>query len=150
MSSKIERQSTTRRFGSEADVEQLTGFSRRTLQKDRVIGRHRFTWYKVGGKVLYDLNEVEATIRASQVAHGNMPNPETQGLPCLYISTEGHPACEIQTRLLERFGVTKEALETELERRKALKPTTPTLTVDPVQPTARRVVDDLRRPDAHR
>src|ERR1039457_1035751 len=54
-----------RRFGSEADVEQLTGFSRRTLQKDRLLGRNRFPWYKVGGKILYDIAEVEATIRAS-------------------------------------------------------------------------------------
>jgi hypothetical protein len=52
-------------FGTEAAVEQLTGFSRRTLQKDRFLGRKRFPWYKVGGKILYDLAEVEAIIRAS-------------------------------------------------------------------------------------
>jgi hypothetical protein len=54
-----------RRFGTEADVERLTGFSRRTLQKDRLMGRKRFPWYKVGGKVLYDLSEVESVIRDS-------------------------------------------------------------------------------------
>lgn len=64
--SKPESQIARRRFGSEADVEVLTGFSRRTLQKDRLLGRHRFPWYKVGGKVLYDLDEVEATIRGAR------------------------------------------------------------------------------------
>lgn len=54
-----------RRFGTEADVEALTPFSRRTLQKDRLLGRHRFPYYKVGGRVMYDLDEVEAIIRAS-------------------------------------------------------------------------------------
>lgn len=53
------------RFGSELDVERLTGFSRRTLQKDRLLGKSRFPWYKCGGKVLYDLDEVEAVIRAA-------------------------------------------------------------------------------------
>jgi len=61
-----------RRFGTEADVEALTPFSRRTLQKDRLLGRQRFPWYKVGGKVLYDLDEVEAIIKASVVVPGNM------------------------------------------------------------------------------
>jgi len=63
------RQSTyegiRKRFAGEADVERLTGFSRRTLQKDRLLGRKRFPYYKVGGKVLYDLDEVESIIRAS-------------------------------------------------------------------------------------
>ena len=45
-------------FGSEIDVEALTGLSRKTLQKDQV-GRSRFPWYKSGKRVLYDLTEVE-------------------------------------------------------------------------------------------
>jgi predicted DNA-binding transcriptional regulator AlpA len=53
----------TKRFGSETDVESLTGISRRTLQKDRFFGKKRFPHYKVLGKVLYDLSEVEAIIR---------------------------------------------------------------------------------------
>jgi hypothetical protein len=57
------------RFGSEADVEKITGLSRATLQQDRIYRRKRFPWYKVGGKVLYDLDEVEAIIRGS-VRHG--------------------------------------------------------------------------------
>ena len=52
-------------FGSEADVEAITGISRRTLQKDRLLGRKRFPWYKSGRRVLYDLNEVEAIIRGT-------------------------------------------------------------------------------------
>lgn len=55
-----------RRFGSEAEVELLTGFSRRTLQTDRLLGRQRFPWYKVGGKILYDLVEVDSIIRTSR------------------------------------------------------------------------------------
>ena len=59
-------QNVERRYVSEADVEALTGISRRTLQKDRLLNRRRFPWYKSGRRVLYDLAEVEATIRASQ------------------------------------------------------------------------------------
>ena len=57
------QQTVRRRFGSEIDVEALTGISRRTLQKHRLLNRNRFPWYKVGRKVLYDLDEVEAIIR---------------------------------------------------------------------------------------
>jgi hypothetical protein len=53
-----------RRFGSERDVFVITGISPRTLQKDRLLGKDRFPWYKVGGKVLYDLAEIEQKIRA--------------------------------------------------------------------------------------
>ena len=56
------------RFGSEIDVEALTGISRRTLQTDRLLGRKRFPWYKSGRRVLYDLNEILAIIRST--AHG--------------------------------------------------------------------------------
>jgi hypothetical protein len=54
------------RFGSEADVETLTGISRRTLQKDRRLTRQRFPWYRVGRRILYDLDEVEGIIRATR------------------------------------------------------------------------------------
>jgi hypothetical protein len=53
------------RFGSEADVERITGYSRRTLQADRRFNRIRFPWYRVGRKVLYDLDEVESIIRST-------------------------------------------------------------------------------------
>lgn len=62
----MSEQIVRRRFGSERDVEALTGYSRKTLQKDRLLGRKRFPFYKVGGKVLYDLDEVEGIIRASR------------------------------------------------------------------------------------
>ncbi len=55
-----------RRFGSEADVATLTGLSRRTLQKDRLLGNDRFPFYRSGGRILYDLDEVEAAIRSSR------------------------------------------------------------------------------------
>jgi predicted DNA-binding transcriptional regulator AlpA len=58
-----EHQSIRRRFVSDLEVEAITGISRRTLQKDRLLDRDRFPWYKVGRKVLYDLDEVEAIIR---------------------------------------------------------------------------------------
>lgn len=54
-----------RRFGSEIEVESLTGISRRTLQKDRLLGHKRFPWYRSGRRILYDLDEVEAIIKSS-------------------------------------------------------------------------------------
>jgi hypothetical protein len=56
---------TRKRFGSEADVERITGYSRRTLQADRRFNRAKFPWYKVGRKVLYDLDEIVAIIHAN-------------------------------------------------------------------------------------
>ncbi len=55
-----------KRFGSEIDVETLTGIKRSTLQADRFFGRDRFPYYRVRGKVLYDLAEVERIILASR------------------------------------------------------------------------------------
>jgi hypothetical protein len=55
-----------RRYGRDLDVQALTGISARTLRKDRVLGRRRFPWYRVGRSVLYDLDEVESIIRASR------------------------------------------------------------------------------------
>jgi hypothetical protein len=57
---------STRRFGSELDVEAITGISRRTLQKNRLFATG-FPFYKVGRRVLYDLNEVDAAIRDRRV-----------------------------------------------------------------------------------
>ena len=59
-----------RRYGSEAEVEVLTGISRRTLQKDRLFNFRRFPWYKSGRRVLYDLDEVEAILKASVCGEG--------------------------------------------------------------------------------
>lgn len=74
-----------RRFGSEADIEALTGISRRTLQSDRLSGNAKFPAYKVGGKVLYDLDEVEAIIRRSA-----FPNREKVANPDTRVESEVH------------------------------------------------------------
>jgi hypothetical protein len=67
MASNRNQPNTTvrRRFGSEIEVESLTGISRRTLQKDRLLGIKRFPWYRCGRRILYDLDEVESIIKAS-------------------------------------------------------------------------------------
>jgi hypothetical protein len=57
----------TRRYGSERDVYALTGIPPRTLQKHRLFGKG-FPWYRVGGRVMYDLAEVEACIQAGRIA----------------------------------------------------------------------------------
>ena len=59
-----------REFGSEADVERITGRKRKTLQKDRLFGTG-FPFYRVGRSVLYDLNEVRQIIRAGRVNAGS-------------------------------------------------------------------------------
>jgi hypothetical protein len=53
-------------FGTEADVERITGRRRATLQKDRYLGRG-FPFYRVGRRILYDLNEVRDLVRAGRV-----------------------------------------------------------------------------------
>jgi hypothetical protein len=54
-----------RRFGSEADVEAITGIPRRTLQKHRLFGRG-FPFYRFSGRILYDLDEIDAVIRSAR------------------------------------------------------------------------------------
>jgi hypothetical protein len=61
-----ETPTNNREFGTEADVERITGRKRRTLQKDRCIGRG-FPFYRVGRSILYDLDEVRALVRAGRV-----------------------------------------------------------------------------------
>ena len=73
--------SVKRRFGGEIEVEALTGISRRTLQKDRLLDRQRFPWYKVGRKVLYDLDEVEAIIRRTAQGRAFVQNAPTEATP---------------------------------------------------------------------
>ena len=58
-----------RRYGTEADVEILTGRPRRTLQKHRLLGIG-LPFYRLGRRVLYDLDEVEQIIRASRISPG--------------------------------------------------------------------------------
>jgi len=62
-----ERSYTIRqKFGTDTDVERLTGRKRATLQKDRYLGRG-FPFYRVGRKILYDLDEIHELIRTSRV-----------------------------------------------------------------------------------
>jgi len=67
--SKTTHAAPRRRFGGEAEVEALTGISRRTLQKWRLFG-HPPRFYRAGGKVLYDLDEVEGWIRSNASGPG--------------------------------------------------------------------------------
>jgi hypothetical protein len=53
-------------FGTEVDVERITGRKRRTLQKDR-SRRRGFPFYRLGRKILYDLEEVQHLIRIGRV-----------------------------------------------------------------------------------
>ena len=73
---KSQTRNTEREFGNESDVEQITGRKRKTLQKDRLFGRG-FPFYRIGGQVLYDLNEVRSLVRAGRVAC----NPGGRALP---------------------------------------------------------------------
>jgi len=67
MSSKVKDTGVSaRRFGSELDIEAITGISRRTLQKNRLF-ETGFPFYRVGRRVLYDLDEVDAAIRGQRV-----------------------------------------------------------------------------------
>lgn len=70
MSNENESQdSVDREFGSEVDVERITRRKRKTLQKDRLLGRG-FPFYRLSGQILYDLNEVRQIVRAGRVEGG--------------------------------------------------------------------------------
>jgi hypothetical protein len=55
-----------REFGSETDVERITGRRVRTLQKDRFFGRG-FPFYRIGRQIRYDLNEIRGLVRGGRV-----------------------------------------------------------------------------------
>ena len=63
------QQEDRKRFGSESEVCRLTGIARATLQKHRILGRG-FPFYRVGSRILYDLDEVESIIRRARVGCG--------------------------------------------------------------------------------
>ena len=67
MRTEQKAQKPKRRFGSETDVEAVTGIKKRTLQKHRLFGRG-FPFYRASGRILYDLDEIDAIIRSSRVA----------------------------------------------------------------------------------
>lgn len=63
------QQATKRRFINEAELEALTGISKRTWQKHRLFGRGpRF--YRLCGAVRYDLPEVLEWIKNQAVDRG--------------------------------------------------------------------------------
>jgi hypothetical protein len=55
-----------KRFVSGKDVETFCGIKNSTLERDRFTGKNRFPFYPVGGRILYDLREIEAIILASR------------------------------------------------------------------------------------
>jgi predicted DNA-binding transcriptional regulator AlpA len=69
-----------RRFVSEIELEQVTGISRRTWQKQRLLNRGP-RYYKIHGSVRYDLEEVVNWIKAMAV-----PGPDT-----LAVAPRGRP-----------------------------------------------------------
>jgi hypothetical protein len=71
VSKEIKSESINREFGTDTDVERITGRKRRTLQKDRFFGRG-FPFYRVGRKIVYDLNEIRRIVRAGRVE----PSPD--------------------------------------------------------------------------
>lgn len=53
-----------RRMHTEAEIARMYPFSRRTLQKWRLLGGRGPRWYRAAGKVLYDIDEVDEWIRS--------------------------------------------------------------------------------------
>lgn len=58
-----------RRFVSEVELEQITGISRRTWQKHRLL-RHGPRYYRIHGSIRYDLEEVLTWIKTLAVTTG--------------------------------------------------------------------------------
>lgn len=67
---KDAQQRAAKRYGTECDVEQFTGIPRRTLQKHRLLGKG-FPFYRVGVRILYDLDEMESIIRRGRIEGGD-------------------------------------------------------------------------------
>jgi predicted DNA-binding transcriptional regulator AlpA len=63
-----------RRFVSEIELEQVTGISRRTWQKQRLLNRGP-RYYKIHSSIRYDLEEVVAWIKTMAVPVGNSSGP---------------------------------------------------------------------------
>jgi hypothetical protein len=61
---KTQTLTATRRYGSELEVAAIYGFSPRTLQQRRLLGKPP-KFYKFGSRVLYDLSEIEQLIRSN-------------------------------------------------------------------------------------
>jgi len=63
-----------RRFVSEIELEQVTGISRRTWQKQRLLNRGP-RYYKIQSSVRYDLEEVVAWIKTMAMPVGSSSEP---------------------------------------------------------------------------
>ena len=61
-----EKTRVQRRFVSEKVVSEVTGRSRRTLQKDRLLGTGPFPHYSMKRQIVYDLSECISIIEASR------------------------------------------------------------------------------------
>lgn len=67
-----------RRFVSEVELEQITGISRRTWQKYRLVGRGP-QYYRIYGTIRYELDEVLAWIKTFALSTpGVAPNAEVR------------------------------------------------------------------------
>jgi predicted DNA-binding transcriptional regulator AlpA len=69
-----------RRFVSELELEQVTGISRRTWQKQRLLNRGP-RYCKIHNSVRYDLEEVVAWIKAMAVPTGEDSEMAHRGRP---------------------------------------------------------------------
>ena len=74
MGNETQSNHSDKEFGTEADVERITGRKRRTLQKDRCQGRG-FPFYRFGRQIRYDLREVRAVVRAGRVEVTGLEQP---------------------------------------------------------------------------
>ena len=61
-----ENATARRRFVSEQILSDVTARSRRTLQKDRLLGTGPFPHYKLNRQVVYDLDECIRIVEASR------------------------------------------------------------------------------------
>lgn len=66
MTGKTEQSTPKRKFGTEKVVNQIFGFGLKKLRRDRMF-RQGLPFYKVGARVLYDLEEVESIVRQGRV-----------------------------------------------------------------------------------
>jgi len=56
-----------RRYVSERRLSEITGRGVRTLQKDRLLGKGPFPFYRLRRQIVYDLDECMAIIEATRV-----------------------------------------------------------------------------------
>ena len=83
-----------RRFVSEADLEQLTGISRRTWQKHRLFKRGP-RYYKIHGSIRYELEEVLAWIKTGELRAINVGRKPGAKKPRWRITHEALEAFEL-------------------------------------------------------